>query len=373
MANPLGGMFARPEEKRGPLAGFRDNVAMVGGVIAGVTPPRIAEREAMNEQRQKAMATDAMTVYQLVNDNKIEDAISLTNRRISYIEQLGGDPSDTIQIRDLLSNPETLDIARQELGLFVQASMENGLLPAPRVPEQFTLGADEVRYDDQGRVIARGIPKPVEARQEPAQSEIAKINRDVANGYITPEEGESLKAMLNKPEVPSEEDIVRLELARTQLGTAQQNATQSATETSQRQGMIQNELVRAYELADKLVNSADAVKGVTGPIQGRLPVLFGQDRAAARADLEELGNLLTMANLGRMTGVLSESDIRLIASASSGLSATGSDARTIEKLAEIRDRIKNNPMVAGILSGNAAPQASGGMTVGGYIVEEVAQ
>jgi hypothetical protein len=50
-----------------------------------------------------------------------------------------------------------------------------------------------------------------------------------------------------------------------------------------------------------------------------------------------------------MTGVLSESDIRLIASASSGISETASEERMREKITAIRQRIMPKLVAAGIL------------------------
>jgi hypothetical protein len=198
--NTLAGMFntqAPMSKTQGvgrALAGFGAGVQGRGGEYLSNLQ---AQDMALDEQRQKAMAKDAMTVYQLLNDNKIDDAINLVDKRVKYISELGGDPTDTLEIRQMLTTPGRLDEARQELGLFVQASMENGLLPAPRVPEQFTLGADEVRYDDQGRVIARGIPKPTD--QQGPLTGIAKLRADLAAGRITQADFDAEMARMNQP------------------------------------------------------------------------------------------------------------------------------------------------------------------------------
>jgi len=159
--NTLAGMFnqqAPMSKTQGvgrALAGFGAGVQGRGGEYLSNIQ---AQDMALDEQRKKAMAQDALKVYELINDNDIDGAISLVDSRVKYISELGGDPSDTLEIRQMLATPGRLNEARQELGMFVQAAMENGYLAAPRTPEQFTLGADEVRYDDQGRVIARGVP-----------------------------------------------------------------------------------------------------------------------------------------------------------------------------------------------------------------------
>jgi hypothetical protein len=144
--NPLGGMFQEPEQKRTFGQRAMGAVRNFGAGLAGFGPEFIAmqrqEQQQLDEQRQKAMAKDAMTVYQLLNDNKIDDAISLVDRRVKYISELGGDPSDTLEIRQMLATPGRLNEARQELGMFVQAAMENGLLPVPERAEP--LSANQV-------------------------------------------------------------------------------------------------------------------------------------------------------------------------------------------------------------------------------------
>jgi hypothetical protein len=372
--NPLGGMFQEPEQKRTFGQRAMGAVRNFGAGLAGFGPEFIAmqrqEQQQLDEQRQKAMAKDAMTVYQLLNDNKIDDAISLVDRRVKYISELGGDPTDTLEIRQMLTTPGRLDEARQELGLFVQASMENGLLPAPRVPEQFTLGADEVRYDDQGRVIARGIPKPAE--QQGPLTAAGKLRADLAAGKITQADFDAEMARMNQPTAEQRPPAPLTEIGRinraVQTGeisqeqgdqmlnaAIQQQEIELATgqaevdETANRDQMILSEMTRLYDLSNSLLANKSGLARSTGPVSARIPTLR-QDAADFKADLEEFQNLLTMANLGRMTGVLSESDIRLIASASSGISETASEERMREKISAIQTRILPKLIEAGILS-----------------------
>lgn len=137
---------------------------------------------------------------------------------------------------------------------------------------------------------------------------------------------------------------VQLETAQANLEAANLKRETDTAAAQEKDILVNNELMRAYDLATGLMNRP-GVSGAVGPIQGRLPV-FSEAKSDARADLEELGNLLTMGNLGRMTGVLSESDIRLIASAASGLNNVASDERAIAKLGEIARRLESNPRVA---------------------------
>jgi hypothetical protein len=136
--NVLGGIFTRTPQPeggiRGAVRGFGNFLQDVGN--AGLRQPfrREEQEQQLEEQRKKAMAQDAFTVYGLLNDNKVDDALSLIDRRVQYINELGGDPSDTLELRGMIASGQT-DIALQELGSFVTAAMENGYLAAPAQPE----------------------------------------------------------------------------------------------------------------------------------------------------------------------------------------------------------------------------------------------
>jgi hypothetical protein len=178
MANPLGGMFERPEEKRTFGQKAMNAFKGFGAGLAGFGPEFVMmqrqEQQQLDEQRQKAMAKDALTAYQLISDNKIDDAISFVDRRVQYINELGGDPTDTLEIRQMLTTPGRLDEARQELGLFVQASMENGLLPVPERREPIRVGANDRLFDPNTfEEIVSAAPAAQE--QEPAAVQSLRI------------------------------------------------------------------------------------------------------------------------------------------------------------------------------------------------------
>ena len=130
------------------------------------------------------------------------------------------------------------------------------------------------------------------------------------------------------------------------------------------------EAQRAYTLAGSLLSNDSGLKGATGPVSGRLPS-FRESTTTFEADLKELENLLTLGNLGRMTGVLSESDIRILANAASGISTTASEDRMREKLGQIQERLSANPAVMEMLqNGNPANSFVGGQQqVGRFTIE----
>jgi len=75
---------------------------------------------------------------------------------------------------------------------------------------------------------------------------------------------------------------------------------------------------RALKLLDNILDSGQ-IGDVTGSIQGAYDFRpFSDAEAELIADIEEVGNIMTADNLSLMTGVLSESDIKLLMSLSSG-------------------------------------------------------
>jgi hypothetical protein len=262
------------------------------------------------------------------------------------------DPSDTLQVLDLANqmregtDPTAVTRLAKILAPAYQIYKQR-YAPQQEAPEEYTLSPGEIRYRG-GEQIAS---VPATASEKPAPlSDVGRLARDFELGYINQEQFNALSQQ-ETGQQPTPLEQVQLERAQVDLANAEQTGMIKAAETSERNILVKNELIRAYELANNLRNRR-GLSGAVGPIQGRLPV-FSEAKADARADLQELGNLLTMANLGRMTGVLSESDIRLIASAASGLDAVASDARAIQKLNEIVERLAANPKVAEYLAGKA--------------------
>lgn len=122
-----------------------------------------------------------------------------------------------------------------------------------------------------------------------------------------------------------------------QEGRAVATAQQEQEEAQEKRTLAKNEMLMALGvLQGRLLNTnvyGDSVyNAATGPIEGRgdsasyLSMIPGgasmQQVQNFVDDFNNLNNLLTVGNLGRMSGVLSESDIKLIRDAASGLQRT---------------------------------------------------
>jgi hypothetical protein len=132
----------------------------------------------------------------------------------------------------------------------------------------------------------------------------------------------------------------------------------------------QRRLVKAKVFQDRVVTllsnilaGGEGVLGgdlgdVLGSIEGRIDLrVFSDDEASLITDIEEAGNILTADNLDLMTGVLSETDIKIIANLAGGaLSRTRTKPRFVKDVTELRDRLASVPVVT--VGSPALPEGS---------------
>jgi len=90
--------------------------------------------QALSLERQQAMVQDAMRASSMLSNGRVEDALKLIDDRVEQINKLGGDPSDTLGIRNLIASGRSKE-ALQEIGIFLDAARQRGLLPESKAPE----------------------------------------------------------------------------------------------------------------------------------------------------------------------------------------------------------------------------------------------
>ncbi len=103
---------------------------------------------------------------------------------------------------------------------------------------------------------------------------------------------------------------------------------------------------RAVELLTTIIDSPD-LGDVTGSIEGAYDFRpFSDDESALIADIEEAGNILTADNLSLMSGVLSESDIKILKNlAGGGLIRTRGEDRFRSDVTKLRDKLASQLIV----------------------------
>jgi hypothetical protein len=111
------------------------------------------------------------------------------------------------------------------------------------------------------------------------------------------------------------------------------------------------------DTAEERQRRINAVYRISGPIGSKIPVLFNEDAYNAQTDLEYLKNLNTTENLGLLKGVLSDTDIRILASVGSGELA-GSDEKVISALGRMQKALGGEVSAGNSYQGPGVPLLS---------------
>lgn len=338
----------------------------------------------MMQARQQASFQDADAALRLAATGNYEAIIALAEDRMQLDQRLGGPMKgdNTAMLANMarraaMGDAQAASQLNLQLAGIVEQGLARGVLQKPEVErDKGVVVGGRVVNPYTGDVIAEF---PAEAAVAPAptpQSPIGRLQSDITAGFIPSDLGQQL---------------ISSEMAAAQgAQAAAQQQTQSAATQQQ---LMNDEALRALSITESLISNPN-LKSAVGAIQGQYVPTFRAGTADVEVAFDELKNLLTMGNLERMTGVLSESDIKLIASAASGLDLRMSDAAAASKLNEIKSRLVMRLKEKGLIppdygtpgvfsgqvqrSGVSAPLQGGTQTVigaptviNGYTITEV--
>lgn len=90
----------------------------------------------------------------------------------------------------------------------------------------------------------------------------------------------------------------------------------------------------------------NAIKTATGPIQSRIPTLLSQETADFEAKVEGIKNKIALANVDKLSGVLSDSDMKLLKNAVSSLDLTQSPDSLYKSFQTINSMLKKGEELA---------------------------
>lgn len=229
----------------------------------------------------------------------------------------------------------------------IQEIINGGKLPAQKSVPDVT----NVRLNEQGLPYSPMGAQPIEQPTEqlapidgmesaPADDIQARIDakmqkRQQLAPFANTERGKAEIAQIDKElsmlekQIPSPLERLNIEEAKTQKAKGSKIANEG------------------LYYANKLLNNLEGVKRAAGSIGGYLPNV-SSNAADAAADIRALGNVLTVENLGLMSGVLSESDIALLRDvAAGGITPTRSDARLIEEIKRIKQTLEKAAVTGG--------------------------
>jgi hypothetical protein len=298
----------------------------------------------------------------------------LASKLQQRIVMMDNDPNmDSTESREALAQLQSGDI--QGLQRDAQASvqlfnMRNGI--TPKAEAGFTLGQDEVRFDASGREVARGVPKPQAVTAPIPQVLLEGLTPVVANkgaaAYLAAGSGkDGMIAFTRVVDNATEQErrIASPKLLKQsfpQATAAESRQLQAAMDAARNteQGLAdagkvradQRRLKKAKVFQDRAVKLIDRVLGnpelgdVLGSIEGSFDFRLQDSESELISDIEEAGNILTADNLDLMTGVLSETDIKIIANLSGGaLNRKRSEARFRKDATILRDKLSSQKVL----------------------------
>lgn len=308
--------------------------------------------EFKNNKATQQYIRDTLTVKNLLESNNPQDAalvIQGMQERFKGTDYAKGLDQDYANITAGNLEP-VLSGINSEIRVFQQM----GTIAAPAASRVQKVAPGETLVDEATGQAIFQAPESATARAQPAATAIGKINQDFASGAIDQEQYNRLI----DAEIQAQE---------TAAATGQTKVEEQQT----RDDMVKSEAARILALTQNLLGNTEGLAGATGPFSSMMPS-FKEQTVDFEANVKELQDLLTMANLGRMTGVLSESDIKLIANAASGLNLRASEGRMALKLKEIQDRMAQRfpDIAAGIFQGEQEQQEPP-MNVNGFVIRRV--
>lgn len=268
-----------------------------------VAPSITARNNAIAQQRQQRQAND------LLNQSR-----SIANERDAFVNQnMGADRE--MQIAGLRQQA----IGEIEASLRAAPPGQKGALLQRATPYLQAMGVDPASFGD----VETAFPAPVAQSGMPAsvqeweyynslspenQSRYLTMKR--SDKYLTTSAGGVQRAVPGGTET---ETVISDESA---LSGAEEKARSAARGSAAgkkdvEKAAAQENKAELQELASSILEDKDAIRAVYGSIGGLLPSVR-QGTVDAELQIQRLVDMLTLENTSKMSGVLSESDIKIL-------------------------------------------------------------
>lgn len=275
-----------------------------------------------------------------------EDPERVIAERAQMVEAQGGDPSDTL--RELERVRQDPDAYRKqvenvfamsypkEYEAFSKATGKGGgpkigtYNPRDYTPQsfsEFTKTGDPAvleRYASQRSVDIGGVPHvfdPARGGYYPASVSGGGQQRPVTSRDVAESEAE-----ITRGKESAKQDV------KAQSPAEQREQRKAIKET-------RSELMGAEDTLgqiDNILGNEEYIDALTG-VRGKVPGVPGTPGFDAEVAFDRLKNSLTLENLGKMSGVLSESDIKILSSEAGGIEPGMSREALIGRMNRIRE------------------------------------
>lgn len=329
-----------------------------------------AAQQGIESEQQKAKSQNLFNAVARIRSLPDEQKLGAIQQNIAEIQARGGDASESIQAATLAQEGRFGEL-NQGLDNLFQAGVSTGFLRPERQatqPQGFTLRAGETRFGPSGEVIAGVAP---EAAEVATQAEIPQVltegldpelaSRGAAAFSAAGGGKDGLKAFQSivdkgteqqrraaSPQILKSSFPNASEAESVQLQSAMDAAktTEAGLKAAGKVREEQRRLVKAKGFQQRAVDLLSGILGndelgdVLGSIEGAIDIRLQDSESELIADIEEAGNILTSDNLNLMSGVLSESDIKILKNLAGGaLTRTRSEDRFRADVEKLRDKL----------------------------------
>ena len=329
---------------------------------------QIAQRTS--DQKNKDFVNSALRLQTLPDDQKLQ---ALLENKQTIINN-GGDTSDT-DAGIKLAQAGNFEELNQGINNIITSGERQGIITAAQGGKGFTLSEGQQRFDASGNPLASVAPKrsanntatalppvllegldPEIAPKAEAAFNAAGGGKDGLKAFNeTVDKGSERQRRAASPAI-LKQSFPQASVAETkQLQAAMDSAktTESGLKEANKVRVEQRRIKkakifqgRAVELLTDILDN-DQLDDVIGSIEGSIDTrIFSDVEAGLIADIQEAGNILTADNLKLMSGVLSETDIKILQNLSGGaLNRKRTEERFRTDVTELRDRLNAEQVV----------------------------
>jgi vacuolar-type H+-ATPase subunit E/Vma4 len=319
-----------------------------------------AKRE---EARKKTFFQDVAVAKQYFDAGDFGSIADIARDRLEILTPMGVNTRDSQQMLQLADAARAGDTSaiqqlKNQLDMSYSVGQLYGVIPKAEVKPNVKVGKGEVLLGPDNQVLYSNVEATKPAARQTYQDRMG-VTRYRDTGRTVYEESQAgMTATQPTAQVqpsqagaaqpsPQDDYLTGLSPADQVVAKAEQDErerkriefeTEQQAITNQEQ-MIIDEAKTAYMIAKELRDNKSGLQGAVGPISSRLPSI-SEDTVEFESKLDYLQSLLTLGNLGRMTGVLSESDLALLSKAASGLDTGVGEAAFTQQLNTIIDDLE---------------------------------
>lgn len=220
------------------------------------------KQQALSKERYVAMVQDAYQLQKLIGAGKMDAAVKLLDNRINSINELGGDPSDSLRVKDLLVSGDPAKFAQLQKGL--QDSVDAGAIfwQPPEAAQMSPAEAEKAKLAREKFEWQKNNPSAAATGQSPASIQEIEYYNSLPEGAEKEAVGRKI-GMLSK----QGEDISAY--SEKALGTAIDLSVKSQSDAVKYRSIADDLRANAASMKDgKMSQINEAIKAFTGGEDG---------------------------------------------------------------------------------------------------------